>query len=77
MEQEAKGELLQEEVFRALKNADLEEELETRENGALNLLYQNLKENPKQIKKQTSCILVKHAKNQNTDREEEINEQEN
>ena len=55
---------------------DSEEELEIKENGVLNQLFQNSKEKQKLTKKQILCIPVKHAKNQNIDKGEEIKGQE-
>ncbi len=53
----------------------MEEELEIKEDGVQGQLYQNIKENQKQLKKQTSCTLAKSAGNQNTRKKEK--EQEN
>jgi len=77
LELEVKEELLQEEVFHALKNEVSEEELEIKENGVQNQLYQNSKEKQKQIKKRILCIPAKHVKNHIIEKEEEIKEQEN
>jgi hypothetical protein len=41
-------------------------ELEIRANGVQDLRIQNIRENPKQQKKQISCTLAKSAINQNT-----------
>ncbi len=76
MELEVKGELLQGGVFHELKNEVSGEELEIKENGVQNQLYQNSKERQKQIKKQILCTPVRHVKNHNIEKEEEIKEQE-
>ncbi len=77
MELEEKGEPLHGEASRALNSEGSEEESETKENGVQNQLFQNSKEKQKQIKNQILCIPVRSVKNQNTGRDEEINEQEN